>query len=454
MNGYKNKYQYMTKESLNDYLYSFLPKKQAFKLGGEFGFCRFSYLMCLLDNPQNNFKIIHVAGNSGKGSIASAISKLLMASGFCVGLNISPHVLDIRERFQINNEFVESSLLQDCLKNLDESIKNLTKTPFGEPTYFEVITALSFSVFSFLKVDYAVIEVGIGGLLDATNVQTSLPKMCVLTRSGVDHTEILGSSLLEMTFQDAGIIQDNSWLIYRERSTPETELIQILANPKTNNLNILKNQDFNYSINSNNLILNINHDLIQIQDLDLGFQGIFQAENFAMAVLVFQSLALRDDFKISHDNIRQVAKKSSILGRFEVLKHGSKTIVLDVAHNPQKIEGLIESLRTYFTNSKLTFLYSSTKLDGSLDLITPIADAIVLTDHSHSNHNYKKAANPKHHALELEKNNFDNFLILPNPIEAFSLLTEEKSENIIIVTGSFYIVSIVLSFLNIPQDKF
>src|SRR3989344_5192458 len=163
----------------------------------EAGFNRAKQLLSLLGNPQNKLKTIHVAGTSGKGSTAMALSHILVAHGFKVGLTVSPHVYDIRERCQINNRAITTKKFQTYLSQILPVIEKLKKRT-KVPTYFEALVALAFVAFAAEEVDYAIVETGMGGLLDATNTVDRDDKLCLLTKIGYDHTQILGNSLEEI----------------------------------------------------------------------------------------------------------------------------------------------------------------------------------------------------------------------------------------------------------------
>ncbi len=189
------------------YLYGFIPDRYSLKFSGQAGIERTKYLLQLLDNPQEKIKVIHIAGTSGKGSTAYLISKLLQHHGFKVGLQVSPHLIDIRERFQINNQLIPEELFVRTFQEIKPTIEKAKNSHWGKLTFFEILVSFAFYFFWKNKVDYAVMETGLGGLYDGTNVVENKNKLVVLTKIGLDHQWILGSTYEKIASQKAGIIK-------------------------------------------------------------------------------------------------------------------------------------------------------------------------------------------------------------------------------------------------------
>lgn len=222
------------------YLFDHIPTASPQKFPGELGLKRTKYLLQLIGNPQEKIKIIHVAGTSGKGSVCFYISRLLQTSGFKVGLHISPHLVDVRERCQINNKLIDEKTFYQSLNKIVPYVDQVTKSKYGKPTYFEILVALVFSIFSQRKVDYAVIETGLGGLLDGTNVVSRKDKLCVLTKIGFDHMTILGNTLTQIARQKAGIIQKNNQVISINQQTSVKKVIEKKAKTTGSQLLFIK----------------------------------------------------------------------------------------------------------------------------------------------------------------------------------------------------------------------
>ncbi|HWS49213.1 MAG TPA: Mur ligase family protein, partial [Candidatus Methanoperedens sp.] len=176
-----------------EYLHQSIPKGKL-RFPGELGLERQKFLLKCLDNPQNKYRVIHIAGTSGKGSTASYLSQLLEKHGFKVGLTVSPHILDIKERVQINNKNISESDFVLMLNKVIPAVEMAKKTGLGEPTYFEIMVTMFFYAFYYFKVDFAVVETGMGGTFDGSNVVALENKLAVITRLGLDHTGLLGNT--------------------------------------------------------------------------------------------------------------------------------------------------------------------------------------------------------------------------------------------------------------------
>ena len=205
--------QLKTFDQALEYVYSFIPTGTKKLYSGKKGLARTKFLLRELGNPQDKLKIVHIAGTSGKGSTAYLISILLKALGFRVGLHISPHLVDIRERVQIDNRMISKPKFLKYLNQLVPAIEKTTESEYGQPTYAEVLTSLAFYSLQQEGTDYAVIETNLGGLLDMTNTVSNPSKLCIITRMGFDHVKILGHRLADIATQKAGIIKPGNRVV-------------------------------------------------------------------------------------------------------------------------------------------------------------------------------------------------------------------------------------------------
>lgn len=194
------------------------------------GLKRTQYFLKLIGNPQNKIKVIHIAGTSGKGSTATLISQMLASQDFKVGLHLSPHVIDIRERFQINNKLPDEKKVVKYFNQILPAIEQMEVSSYGTPTYFEIIVALSFYMFLNEGLNYAVMETGFGGLYDATNCVSNKNKVVILTKIGLDHMRILGKNISEIAFQKASIIHSHNYVISIQQYPSAQKVIKRIAN--------------------------------------------------------------------------------------------------------------------------------------------------------------------------------------------------------------------------------
>lgn len=285
------------------------------------GLERMEKILELLGNPQDELKCIHVAGTNGKGSTCAILASILQQSGRSVGLYTSPHIFKYTERIQINGEKIPedkfSNLVFDTVKLADANDIHLTE--------FEILTAVMFKYFAENKVDVVILETGLGGRYDATNVIKS--NLCsIITHIDYDHTERLGSTLDKIAFEKAGIIKENCPVI----SSQGFEVLRDEADKK--NSLFLLTAPFAETCN-------------------LSLKGLVQQENLALALAAI-NLLFKD---ISQETVNEGLKKVKHPCRFQVIE--DKNIIIDASHNPNGISALRESLDFYYPNKNLRFIF-------------------------------------------------------------------------------------------------
>ncbi len=330
-----------------DYLYNKLPM---FSRLGSAAFKKDltnTVLLCNhLGNPQTRFKSIHVGGTNGKGSTSHMIAAVLQSSGFKTGLYTSPHLYHFRERIRINGQMIEESFVVDFVQNVRTQIEEI------EPSFFEITVAMAFQYFSMHKVDLAVIEVGLGGRLDSTNIIT--PELSVITNIGMDHMNILGNTMQDIAGEKAGIIKKNIPVVIGERQK-EIESVFIEKAKKESAPLLFASDRFEIqkAIKKKNWLEVIVRDnmLSTTETYQLDLTANYQTKNLCT---VLQSISLLQqnfsiDEKVVNSALRRVKEITGFFGRWEVI-HDTPKIVLDVAHNEAGIREMIKQLKTEFFN--------------------------------------------------------------------------------------------------------
>lgn len=296
-----------------------------------------------LGNPHNKFKSVHIAGTNGKGSSSHAIASVLQQAGYKVGLYTSPHLKDFRERIKINGIEVPKNFVIEFIE------KNQTFLQQNELSFFEMSVAMAFAYFSQEKVDIAVIEVGLGGRKDSTNIIT--PLVSLITNIGKDHTDVLGDTLEQIAYEKAGIIKQNTPIIISEYH-PET------ANVFTQEAT-LKNAEIQFV---NNEKITFSTDL----------KGIYQTKNLKGVVGVIRVLQ-KKNFNISEEDITQgllnVVKNTGLKGRWQILNENPK-IICDTGHNAHGLEVVLTQL-SHEKYKKLHIVLGFVK-EKSIDTILPM----------------------------------------------------------------------------------
>jgi dihydrofolate synthase / folylpolyglutamate synthase len=455
--------QIKTLPQFEAYLKTRIPTREALFVG-DLGLQRAKYFMRLLGNPQNKTRVIHIAGTSGKGSTAYLTSRLLQSQGFRVGLSISPHVFDIRERIQIDNQLPTKKMILKYFNQLLPAIKKMEKCSYGAPTYFEILVGLAYHIFAKEKLDYAVMETGLGGRLDGTNTVTNKNKICLITKIGLDHTEILGNTVAKIASEKSGIIQNKNTVISSQSSITSNRIIAAKCQEKNATLYPIvpwKNYrlisatqtettfDFSFNLNKKNRIYQNPTTAFfwyKFKKIELSLIGAHQIENCSLVLACLSILSERDKFTINESAMRSALKKIKIPGRMEIRKIGKTSLVIDGAHSPQKMGALIGSLEKIFPSQKFDFILAFKKgkdFKEMLRKILPTANHIFLTGFSTTNQDdYWNSIDNAQIETFLRKEKFIRFSIIQNNGKEI-LLTVKKSKKPVVLTGSLYLISSV-----------
>ncbi|MBM3413864.1 MAG: bifunctional folylpolyglutamate synthase/dihydrofolate synthase [Bacteroidetes bacterium] len=293
-----------------------------------------------LNNPQLNFKSIHVAGTNGKGSVSHMLASILQEAGFKTGLYTSPHLYDFRERIKINGKLISQQDVVEFTQSMQPLIDSIN------PSFFEVTVAMAYDYFAQQQVDIAVIETGLGGRLDSTNIIT--PILSIITNIGWDHMHVLGDSLEKIAVEKAGIIknqvpvvvgkmQEESWPVFLEKATQVNAPIELAENTHTVD---------HFHWEKGKLFIKVNS--LKSQTLfELDLNGIYQCNNLITVLSAVEQL-IRAGFSISplalYAGLSHTKKNTGLLGRWEEIRTHPK-LVLDVAHNAEGIEQVLLHLQ-------------------------------------------------------------------------------------------------------------
>lgn len=298
-------------------------------------------LCAALDNPQKKFKSIHVAGTNGKGSVSHTLAAILQTAGYKTGLYTSPHLKDFRERIKINGVMCTEEFIVDFTEKIKPQIERL------EPSFFEITVAMAFEYFAQQNVDVAVIETGLGGRLDSTNI--ILPELSIITNIGYDHMNILGDTLEKIAYEKAGIIKQNTPVIIGEVLNETKPIFQTAATEKKSPLIFAQEnfyvQDFNYENNHlKTEVVDVGKDEHYTFLLDL--PGVYQTKNIVAVLEAVHQLQLKGwHISLQHVEkaLKQVKHLTGLHGRWEKLKE-NPAVIVDVAHNTAGIKQLLEQL--------------------------------------------------------------------------------------------------------------
>ena len=314
---------------------------------------RINLLLDYLDNPQDNLDFIHIAGTNGKGSIAEILTVIYKEAGYNIGTFTSPGVMDLKERIRINDRMISSQELAELVKKIKPHINKVARE-LEHPTFFEIITAIAFCYFSNKNLDLVVLETGMGGRLDATNVVDSM--ISVITNVGLDHTEYLGDTIEEIAKEKAGIIKPKQKVITAAQKAVVLETLEEkAAKEKAELINI--NQKYFWEktdFNHKNQSFNLKGPDCTLNNLKISLLGRYQILNTVTALAVIEEL--NKMFYVSEKDIRKALIHITWPGRLEVVKE-KPLIILDGSHNLEGIKNLNKELNR-FKYSKLIILIS------------------------------------------------------------------------------------------------
>ena len=411
------------------------------KFGSKLGLLSITNLMNELKNPQDNLKFVHVAGTNGKGSTSLFISEILKRAGYKTGLYTSPFIYEFNERIKIDGKNITDSDFACVMEKVATAISNMLKKGMEHPTEFEIITAAAFLYFYEQKCDVVVLEVGLGGRFDATNIiKTSV--LSVITKIGIDHSEYLGETIEEIAFEKCGIIKEGVPVV----SCPEQRksalgVIKKIADEKkapflcadSDQLSVKK-----CDISGSEFIYRKTPVLLS----QIGYYQIYNALTAIDAAHILKKIG----FNITENDITEGLKTAKWQGRMEIIRQ-NPTVILDGSHNADGIDAFINSAKEILSDKKLICIFSMLKdkdYEYALDKLSKICDCLVLTE----------IPNPRRATVdELYRSAKDKFINIFKEADINNAvkraLSLAKCDDAIVSIGSLYMLGdIKNAFLN------
>ncbi len=407
------------------------------RFGMSLGLDRIEYLSCALGSPHKNLKAIHVAGTNGKGSVCAMLSSILHSAGYKVGLFTSPHLVSFNERIMVNGKQIP----KDRVSSLVERIKPVAKEmvnggKFEHPTFFEVVSAMAFEHFRNENVDYTVLEVGLGGRLDATNVVN--PLACIITTIALDHTHVLGESLTEVAQEKAGIIKSGVPVVTGIEDEEILTMIKKICEEKTCEVYPTKEYG-SYTLREAKFgaqLFDIEVERLGngYKDLKIHLSGRHQLQNALIAALAVKILQ-KKGISIPERSVKDGFENTRWPGRFEIVQK-NPTVILDCAHNQAGMNALRSTLTGLYGGKELTVVIGIMRdkdIPGIIKEIAIVADNIIITKPR-----FDRAAEPGIIGSEAKKY-CDNVLIKDKVAEAVGhAIKNAASEGVICITGSIF----------------
>ena len=413
------------------------------KFGSNYGLERTEKILGFLGNPHKKLKLIHIAGTNGKGSTTSMITSILMEAGYKVGMYTSPFIEEFEERIQINRENISKCDLSEIVSEVRNGVNEVIKLGYDNPTEFEIITCSMFLYFYKKRVDFGVIEVGLGGRLDSTNVIN--PILSIITSISYDHINILGDTLEKIAYEKSGIIKEDISVVCYPQVEEVRGVIENAAKEKNSTL---------YEIDKSMVKLinpkgeNFTQELEiktkkEDYNLNLSLLGKHQILNCLLAI---KSCEILNDLsvKITKENIVKGIKKAKWIGRMEVIKE-NPLIVIDGAHNIDGIRNLKDSIETYFNYKDITLILGvlgDKEVEKIVSELSGITKKVILL----SPNNFR-AAKPEYMIELFKKHNIEADWY-EDYREGYEKALETTKENdLLLVCGSLYMIGDIRKIL-------
>ena len=414
-----------------DWLYSF--EKFGIKLGLE----RITHICKELGDPQKNYKVIHAGGTNGKGSVCRFLQSVLTLNGYRVGVYTSPHLQRFSERFVIDGKEISENDVVTLIEKIRPIVDEMIKKN-NIPTFFEIVTAMAFQYFDDKKVDFAVIEVGLGGRYDATNVVD--PLVTIITNISLEHQDRLGEKIEDIAFEKAGIIKEGIPVI-TGADGKTLNVIQRISTEINSILTVIDNgcwKKISGGVDYQEFLIN---GKLKDYNVKTSMVGKFQGENIALTLAAIETLQMNGIY-ITDESIVEGIEKTINPGRMEINSF-EPIILLDGAHNIAGIESLKKTLAEDLVYEKLALvigILSDKNIQEMLDIITPTADTIIVT----KSHN-KRACSPS----KLKEMIGNKEVVVKDKIsEAIDYAKKlAKKQDLICITGSLFTVGEAKDYL-------
>ncbi|MCK5344397.1 MAG: bifunctional folylpolyglutamate synthase/dihydrofolate synthase, partial [Candidatus Heimdallarchaeota archaeon] len=409
--------------------------------GMHLGLDRITLLMKHLGNPQDTYKSIHIGGTNGKGSVCQYIANILKESGYVCGVYTSPHLLSLYERFKIHDTEIASHDFASIATRVKHAVDKLIDQDI-QPTYFEVCTAIAFVYFQEKQVDYAIIEVGLGGRFDATNIIN--PEISIITNVSLEHQHILGKKVTDIAFEKAGIIKEHIPVI-TAAIPPAFDIIKTEAEKKHAPLHHIKKTDTSlkkYDMNGQDLIV---QGIFQRYHVTTSMLGSYQQENIALSICGIEHLQMKGTY-IPEGAISQGINSTHVMGRMENI-HEEPNVILDGAHTIEAMISLRKSVHLLFPKKHIIVIFGilqDKKIQEILTILTSFADIIIFTKSTNN-----RAVEPSKIKQYLDKKSSCDLYVTQSVEEGIlKAFICAKKTDLILITGSLTIVADAKSIFN------
>lgn len=408
------------------------------------GIRRMEWMMEKLGHPERKFRSIHIAGTNGKGSTVAYLTSLFQATGHTVGSFTSPHIMSFNERISINGSPLSDEEVLSLVKKIYPLYEEVLETEWGGLTEFEVVTCMMFLYFSSVQPDVVLLEVGLGGLFDSTNVV--LPKLSIITTIGLDHIKILGNTIEDIAFQKAGIIKPTVPVVIGHVEAQAKRVLLKSAEEKNSEVELF-GRDFNaansHSGKNFHEYFDYSGSSRTIPHLEIALIGQHQIENAVTSLQAFLKFCSLTDSSYTDEQIRVGLYNAFWPVRLEIISK-DPFIILDGAHNEPAMEVLLEAMKGHFPGKKVKVLFAAITTK-ELEKIGPLLNQIPLSDIYLTTFDFPKAASLgelKERLHVKEAGEYEDWRLAIQELEK-----QMEKEEILLITGSLYFLSDVRKYL-------
>ncbi|NLJ66155.1 MAG: bifunctional folylpolyglutamate synthase/dihydrofolate synthase [Clostridiales bacterium] len=414
-----------------------------YKFGSKLGLENIKDLLARLGNPQKQYKIIHVGGTNGKGSVTSMITNILHEAGYKVGMYISPYLENFTERIQVDLREIPREDLAKTTQQVKEKVEEMVASGRNHPTEFEIVTAIGFLYFARQEIDVAVVEVGLGGRFDATNV-VDKPLLSVITSIGFDHMDILGSTLAEIAFEKAGIIKQGRPVVSYPQLGEASGVIRDAASERNSPYYEVDGHqvDVKESSLSEN-VFDFRYGDEIYKDLRLKLVGEHQLLNAATALTAIE-VVKELGMSVPKEAVVEGLLRTRWPGRLEKIQD-NPTILIDGAHNAAGADALAHTINTYFAHDDLTLILGvleDKEVDAIINRLCPLAHTIITT-----RPDSPRAMDPAELSEKVLVYN-DNVTVEPDIFKAVHKgIDIAGKQGVILICGSLYLVGAARKYI-------
>lgn len=400
------------------------------------------YFMDEYENFENKMKFIHIAGTNGKGSCTEMISNILVCQGYKVGKFLSPHLIKYNERMSINGKDISDEEMEELIEELKPKIDLYEKEKNAQVTLFELETTMALLYFYRNKVDFVVLETGLGGIYDCTNIITK-PLVSLITSIGYDHMHILGNTLPEIAYQKAGIIKKDSNTVFFEQSKDVNEVFENECKKKNNKLHLVKQEEIkNYSYDNQYQYF----DYKDLKNIAVKLKGIKQINNSSICIEAINILN-KLGYEVTEKSLREGIKTVIHRGRMEVLNE-NPLIIFDGAHNEPAIKNLQQTINMYYKDYSKTYIVSILKRKDSDKMLSILLNedenSTFIVTSGNGEEKYNSSEELYKTALKYKKENQKIYMKKLEDALEDTLKSNEK-ESVTFVIGSFYVYGNVIN---------